>query len=76
MRYRPLNSTFFAVSMLGFLISIVYIPTLSETWAFALTIVFLIMIFASFISMQKSSPEPQLGIKNGVRNNSRKRRKR
>lgn len=58
----PLNTSFFLTSMIGFLISIFFIPQFSPTWAFAFAILFFIMFIASIISMFKGRPRPQLKI--------------
>ena len=57
--YASLSTSFFIASILGFLISTVYIPKVSITWAFTLGIFFLLMLLASFISMLKGQPELQ-----------------
>ena len=58
MKYAPLSTSFFGVSMIGFAVSVIYIPKLmSPSWAFAMGLVFLLMFFASFITMQRADPE-------------------
>ena len=51
----PLNSTFMLISILGFLISAFYVPTLDFAYAgdfaFAFGLVFVLMFIASLISM-------------------------
>ena len=47
----PLNSTFMAISLAGFLFSAVYLWSISTRWAFAFGTVFVIMFIAAFISM-------------------------
>lgn len=58
--YVPLSNSFFLAGILGFIVSAVYLPKISMTWAFTLGMVFLIMIVASLVSMVKAIPEPQL----------------
>ncbi len=56
----PLKTSFLVISMIGFLISALYIPRFSLTWAFAFGIVFIIMFVASMISMVQATPDEQL----------------
>jgi len=59
-KIAPLRSGFLVTSMIGFLVSVLYIPQFSKTWAFAFGIVFTIMFVASMISMVRGAPEEQL----------------
>jgi len=59
-KIAPLKSSFLATSMIGFLISAVYLPRYSLTWAFTLGTVFTLMFVASMISMIHGPPEEQL----------------
>ena len=57
-RFAPLSGAYMAVSMLGILISLVYIPTiLSQDWGIAFTFVFGIMFIASMVSMTVADPD-------------------
>ncbi|VVB81437.1 Uncharacterised protein [uncultured archaeon] len=60
MATAPLKTSFLAVSMIGFLVSALYIPRFSQTWAFAFGIIFTIMFVASMISMVHGTPDEQL----------------
>ena len=60
MRYAPIKTSFMAVSMIGFLISALYIPQFSRTWAFAFGLIFTLMFVASLISMVHATPDEQL----------------
>lgn len=60
MEAAPLKTSLLATSMIGFLISAVYIPKFSLTWAFAFGIIFTIMFIASMISMVHGEPDEQL----------------
>jgi len=62
-KIAPLNTTFFMTSIIGFLISIFYIPQFSLSWAFALAALFFIMLAASIKSMFAGKPNPQLKFK-------------
>jgi Mn2+/Fe2+ NRAMP family transporter len=59
----PLSSGFMLLSIVGFLISTFYIVKLSETWAFTLSLVFVIMFLASIITMSKAAAEIETGLK-------------
>jgi len=55
-RAAPLKSSFMLAGIIGFLISVIYIPKYSLNWAFAFGLVFLIMVVATLISMTHSRP--------------------
>ena len=59
-KYATLPTSFFIASILGFLVSSIYLPKINVTWAFTLGLIFLTMLIASLISMFKAVPEPQL----------------
>ncbi len=60
MAVAPLKAGFFLTSLIGFLVSVLYVPRFSVTWAFAFGIVFTIMFVASIISMAGGSVDEQL----------------
>ena len=60
LRVSPLKASFMFISMVGFLISVVYVPEYSLDWAFSFGLVFSLMFIASLISMQYGSPDAQL----------------
>jgi hypothetical protein len=60
MRAAPLNTGFLMISMIGFLISALYIPKFSMTWAFAFGLLFTLMFVASMIAMVHGTPDEQL----------------
>lgn len=64
MKVAPLKSSFMLMSMLGFMISVVYTAfgKISETWGFTFGFVFALMFVASFISMTHAPTEEQLKI--------------
>ena len=62
-KIAPLNTTFFMTSIIGFLISIFYLPQFSPSWAFALAALFFIMLVASIKSMFIAKPTPQMKFK-------------
>lgn len=57
MKVAPLKPSLLATSMIGFLISTIYIPQFSKTWAFAFGLVFTIMFVACMISMVRGPTE-------------------
>lgn len=60
MKPAPLNATFMLTAILGFLISAVYIRKIDLTWAFAFSLLFILMIIASLISMIQAPVRGQL----------------
>ena len=54
MKYVPLKASFMAVSIIGFLVSVIYIADYSVNWAFAMGLVFVLMFIASIVSMEKA----------------------
>ncbi len=56
----PLNTSFMVASIIGLIISAIYLRTISLTWAVAFGILFFIMFIASMISMSRASPDTQL----------------
>lgn len=63
MKIAPLKSSFLAMSMFGFLISVIFIPTYSKTWAFTFGLIFTIMFIASMISMVNATPDEQFTVR-------------
>jgi hypothetical protein len=59
-RPAPLKASFMLVSMIGFLVSALYIPQFSTTWAFAFGLLFTLMFMASLLSMMRATPDEQL----------------
>jgi len=59
-KIAPLKTSFLVFSMIGFLVSSLYIPKFSRTWAFAFGLIFTLMFIASLISMVRGSPDEQL----------------
>jgi len=60
LKVAPLKSSFMLMSMLGFLISIIYSERIGADWAFALGFVFAIMFVAAIIAMTQAPIEAQL----------------
>lgn len=58
--WAPLNSAWFVSSILGILISVIYVSKISVPWATAFTVVFAAMFFAGMISMRRASADDQL----------------
>lgn len=50
-RAAPLNSSFMATAIIGFLLTMVYYDGFGPTWGFLLALFFVIMFAASIISM-------------------------
>ena len=58
-RAQPLPTSFFLVSILGFLISFVYTLSgkLDRTWGFTFIVVFVIMFVATLVSLEPTPEE-------------------
>ncbi len=67
-KVAPLKSSFMLVSMLGFMITIVYTAygRLDATWGFTLGFVFALMFIASIISMTYAPINLQLQMAEGL----------
>jgi len=55
MEIAPLNASFMLAGILGFMISVIYLPKYSLNFAFAFGLVFFLMIVAALFSMAKGS---------------------
>jgi len=53
-KFAPLKKTLLLTSIIGFLISTIYLPKISKTWAFTLAVIFIIIFIASLISTKKT----------------------
>ncbi len=50
-KIAPLNSSFFALSIIGFFVASIYVWDVSVTWGFTLSVIFVCMFVASLVSM-------------------------
>ncbi|TKJ17277.1 hypothetical protein CEE44_01955 [Candidatus Woesearchaeota archaeon B3_Woes] len=50
-KVAPLNSQFMLTSMLGFLISVIWVKNISLSWGIAFALVFALMFISSIVSM-------------------------
>ena len=57
--WAPLSAGFMMTSIIGLLISLLFIMSLSTTWGFTFTLFFIIMFLSSLISMTKAEPIPE-----------------
>ena len=62
-KVAPLHSSFMATSIVGFIISAVYVYTKSRTWGFTFMVFFGAMFISSIISMTYAPTMPELGKK-------------
>ena len=58
-RVAPLKSSFMAASIIGFLVSVFYVSSVSRTWGFTFTLFFTLMFVASMISMTYAPVLPE-----------------
>ncbi len=61
-KVAPLSSSFMLVSIIGIIISTMFLSKLSLNWAFIVGFISICMFIASFISMAKSPIEEELMI--------------
>jgi len=55
----PLSGGFMVTSIVGFLISIIYVYPISHPWGFTFTVFFALMFVSAMISMTYSSVPPK-----------------
>jgi len=56
-KFTPLSGGYMISTMLGFLISVVYVWKLSPSWGLAFAIAFAVMFIASLLSMTYADPD-------------------
>jgi hypothetical protein len=56
-RFAPISGTYMAISMLGILISLMYVYKQSADWGVTFTLVFSLMFIASIVSMTVADPD-------------------
>ena len=65
MKIAPLSKGFMITAILGILISTMFLPQYSLTWAFTLGILSFVMLIAAVISMTYSPVEDELALDSG-----------
>ena len=59
-KVAPLKASFMVTSLVGFLVSVIYVQQFSLTWAVAFAFIFVLMFIASMLSMTCGAPDEQL----------------
>jgi len=59
-KIAPLSASFTLASIIGFILSLVYIMDWDTTWGFAFALIFFCMFLASMQSMRYANPDAQL----------------
>jgi hypothetical protein len=59
--WAPLNAVWFAASIIGLIVSLLYVSKFSVPWATAFSVVFGAMLIAGFVAMRRATPDEQLG---------------
>ena len=72
-RAAPLSSSFFLVSIVGIILSAVYLDNFPD-WAFTFLIFFIAMFLASFVSMAKAPVEAEIELDHHVSKSGKKKR--
>jgi len=62
-KHLPFSSGFMLTSILGFLISVLFIMKISATWGFTFALVFVIMFIASIVTMGQIEAEDKYSLK-------------
>ena len=73
-KFAPLKGGYMATSMLGILISLVYVYPYQPTWAVAAALVFGIMFMASIISMTVANPDDFVEIEEMTKKRAKKKK--
>jgi len=53
-RFVPLKASFMLASIIGLIVSILFIGNLNKTWSFAFALVFALMFIASLLSTART----------------------
>lgn len=64
-KFAPLSGGYMATSMIGLIISFMYVYPQSETWAIASAFVFAGMFIASLLSMTYADPDEFVELERG-----------
>lgn len=70
-RAAPLSSGFFAASIIGGVLSILYYEKLGPSYAFSFLLLSIFMFIASFISMTKADVDAALGMDHQLQRSGR-----
>jgi hypothetical protein len=69
----PLNSGFMLTSIVGFMISVLFVMKIDTTWGFTFSLFFILMFIASIISMSRIDAEDKEALE-GLAIHERKRK--
>jgi len=70
--FAPLKGSFMVISIVGFIISAIWVYKINPTWGFAFCLVFVMMFVASMISMTYAPVAEELQIDEKRRKRKRK----
>lgn len=62
-KHVPFSSGFMLTSILGFMISVLFVMNISATWGFTFALIFVIMFIASIVTMGQIEAEDRYGLK-------------
>ncbi|MBI4149976.1 hypothetical protein HY488_01080 [Candidatus Woesearchaeota archaeon] len=68
----PLSSSFMLASIIGFLISVLYVWKVNKSFGFTFAIIFGVMLVASIISMSHAPVEEELALDHHVSKSGKK----
>ena len=75
-RVAALPASYMAISLLGFLLSAVYLVQYNLTWGVAFSLIFMMMFLSAMIAMERASPDKQLAAIPGTKLPPMKRKRR
>ena len=62
-KHVPFSSGFMLTSILGFMISVLFVMKISATWGFTFALIFVIMFIASIVTMGQIEAEDRHGLR-------------
>ncbi len=74
-KFAPLSRSFFVISIIGFIATVLYWDKLGDTWGLTLGVFFTIMFLASMVSMTYATSAADLDIGLDVKHRHRKKQK-
>jgi hypothetical protein len=72
LKVAPLSSSFLLTSILGFIVSAMYVYKVDRSFGFAFMFIFAVMFIASLISMAQAPVEAEIALDHHVRKSGRK----
>jgi multisubunit Na+/H+ antiporter MnhB subunit len=74
-KFVPLTSGFMLTSIIGFMVSVLFVLKIDPTWGFTLSLFFLLMFISSVISMSNMEAEDNYGLEHLAIHEKKKKKK-